>query len=39
LFPDQAIAHQAQISTRISAASLTQMQDALSSFLAGHHLG
>jgi hypothetical protein len=30
---------QAQISTRITAASLTQMQDALSSFLAGHHIG
>jgi hypothetical protein len=33
------LATQAQISTRIAAASLTQMQDALSSFLAGHHLG
>jgi hypothetical protein len=33
------LATQAQISTRISAASLTQMQDALSSFLTGHHIG
>jgi hypothetical protein len=33
------LATQAQISTRITAASLTQMQDTLSSFLAGHHLG
>ena len=30
---------QAQISTRISAANLTQMQDALSSFLTAHHIG
>ena len=33
------LATQAQISTRISAASLTQMQDALSSFLTAHHVG
>jgi hypothetical protein len=33
------LATQAQISTRISAANLTQMQDALSSFLTGHHIG
>ena len=33
------LATQAQISTRISAANLTQMQDALSSFLAAHHIG
>jgi hypothetical protein len=32
------LATQAQISTRNTAASLTQMQDALSSFLAGHHI-
>jgi hypothetical protein len=30
---------QAQISTRISAAHLSQMQDALSSFLTAHHIG
>ena len=30
---------QAQISTRISAANLSQMQDALSSFLTAHHIG
>lgn len=33
------LATQAQISTRIGAANLTQMQDALSSFLTGHHIG
>ena len=33
------LATQAQISTRISAASLTRMQDALSSFLTAHHIG
>ena len=33
------LATQAQISTRISAANLTQMQDALSSFLTAHHIG
>jgi hypothetical protein len=33
------LATQAQISTRISAASLTQMQDGLSSFLTAHHIG
>jgi hypothetical protein len=33
------LATQAQISTRIRAANLSQMQDALSSFLTGHHLG
>jgi hypothetical protein len=33
------LATQAQISTRISAANLSQMQDALSSFLTGHHIG
>ena len=33
------LATQAQISTRITAASLTQMQDALSSFLTAHHIG
>lgn len=33
------LATQAQIRTRISAVNLTQMQDALSSFLTGHHLG
>ena len=33
------LATQAQISTRIAAASLTQMQDALSSFLTAHHVG
>jgi hypothetical protein len=33
------LATQAQISTRISMANLTLMQDAVSSFLAGHHLG
>ena len=33
------LATQAQIRTRISAASLTQMQAALSSFLTAHHVG
>lgn len=33
------LATQAQISTRIGAANLTQMQDALSSFLTAHHIG
>jgi hypothetical protein len=33
------LATQAQISARISAASLTQMQDALSSFLTAHDVG
>jgi hypothetical protein len=33
------LATQAQISTRITAVSLTQMQDALSSFLTAHHIG
>jgi hypothetical protein len=33
------LATQAQISTRISAGSLSQMQDTLSSFLTGHHIG
>jgi hypothetical protein len=33
------LATQAQIRTRIGAASLTQMQDALSSFLTAHHVG
>lgn len=33
------LATQAQIRTRISTASLTQMQDALSSFLTAHHVG
>ena len=33
------LATQAQISTRISAATLSQMQDALSSFLTAHHIG
>jgi hypothetical protein len=33
------LATQAQIRTRIAAASLTQMQDALSSFLTAHHVG
>jgi hypothetical protein len=31
------LATQAQISTRVGAANLTLMQDALSSFLAGDH--
>jgi len=33
------LATQAQISTRISAATLSQMQDALFSFLTAHHIG
>ena len=33
------LATQAQISTRISAANLSQMQHALASFLAAHHIG
>jgi hypothetical protein len=33
------LATQAQISTRISAAALSQMQDALFSFLTAHHIG
>ena len=33
------LATQAQIRTRIGTASLTQMQDALSSFLTAHHVG
>jgi hypothetical protein len=33
------LATQAQISIRISAANLTRMQDALSLFLTGHHIG
>ena len=33
------LATQAQISIRISAANLAQMQDALSLFLTGHHIG
>ena len=33
------LATQAQIGIRITAASLTQMQDALSSFLTAHHIG
>ena len=33
------LATQAQISTRISAANLSQMQDALFSFLTAHHIG
>jgi hypothetical protein len=32
------LATQAQISTRISAADLTQLQDALSSFMTAHHI-
>jgi hypothetical protein len=33
------LATQAQISTRISAANMSQMQDTLSSFLTAHHIG
>ena len=33
------LATQAQISTRISAGNLSRMQDTLSSFLTGHHIG